>query len=158
VNNLRVQIFDMEQINVFINMRLELFRELGEISNNDNITELITATKEYFASNIGKNLLSWGIVFDGKIVSVASLCLFSRIPYHENLYGKEGYILNVYTLPSYRKRGMARKLINVIIDYAQENGIAKLWLNTSEQGKSTYTTCGFNDVTNAMERFCDITS
>lgn len=60
------------------------------------------------------------------------LNLFSRIPYLGNISGREGYILNIYTLPNYRKKGMAGKLVNTIIDYAKENEIKRLWLNSSK--------------------------
>lgn len=50
-----------------------------------------------------KDLISWGIFQRGKLVAIGSLCLFTRIPYNENLSGLEGYILNIYTFPQFRK-------------------------------------------------------
>ena len=75
-----------------VNMRIALFKELGEVSETDDITQLKSSTEDYFLSNIQSSLLCWGIEVDGKIVSIASLNLFSRIPYLENPSGKEGYI------------------------------------------------------------------
>ena len=152
VSDLKICTLGVEHLNTFVDMRMALFRELGEISNNEDITELITSTRHYFTANIGENLLCWGIIVDEKIVSVASLCLFSRIPYKENLSGKEGYILNVYTLPEYRGEGMAKALINTIINYAKTNNLTKLWLNSSEEGERVYKNYGFEKVENAMER------
>ena len=113
----------------FLNLRISLFKELKEINSKEDIEDLILSTKKYFFDNIEKNLLCWAIEVDDEIVSIASLNIFYRIPYAENLLGKEGYILNVYTLPSYRKKNMADTLIKVIIDYAKNNSIKKLWLN-----------------------------
>lgn len=86
-------------------------------------------------------------------MSIASLNLFSRIPYLENLSGKEGYILNVYTVPTHRKQGMARMLINTIINYAKAHQIQRLWLNSSPQGRNIYENHGFQEVENVMELY-----
>ena len=48
---------------------------------------------------------------------------------------------------------MAGKLVNTIIDYAKENEIKRLWLNSSKQGKSVYTRHGFEEVENVMELY-----
>lgn len=144
---------DKSHLNDFIDMRITLFRELGEVSETEDITQLRLSTAQYFLDNAEQNLLCWAIEVDNKIVSIASLNLFTRIPYRDNLSGREGYILNIYTLPNYRKRGLAGKLVKIIIDYAKENEIKRLWLNSSEQGKSLYINHGFEEVENVMELY-----
>lgn len=137
----------------FLNLRISLFKELKEINSKEDIEELILSTKKYFFDNIEKNLLCWAIEVDNEIVSIASLNIFYRIPYAENLLGKEGYILNVYTLPNYRKKNMADTLIKVIIDYAKNNSIKKLWLNSSDEGKRIYLKNNFKEIENVMELY-----
>lgn len=136
---------------VFCSLRLQLFKELSEIDAKANISALEMASKEYYDSHIGKDLLCWGIASGDEIVATASLCLFSRMPYAGNLAGKEGYILNVYTVPLFRRRGMSKSLVDTIVEYAKKNGIARLWLNSSEQGKSIYQECGFVENDTEME-------
>lgn len=92
-----------KNVNQFWELRLCLLRELGEISTETNLTDLEKSTKEYFLSNINKSLICYGIIDNDEIISIASLCLFNRIPYQENLTGKEGYILNVFTTPEFRE-------------------------------------------------------
>ncbi len=137
----------------FLNLRISLFKELKEINSKEDIEDLILSTKKYFFDNIEKNLLCWAIEVDDEIVSIASLNIFYRIPYAENLLGKEGYILNVYTLPSYRKKNMADTLVKVIIDYAKNNSIKKLWLNSSDEGKRIYLKNNFKEIENIMELY-----
>lgn len=36
------------------------------------------------------------------------MTLFKRIPYQENLNGKEGYIVNVFTIPEFGEQWMAK--------------------------------------------------
>lgn len=130
-------------VNQFWRLRRQLFEELGEINNDTNIHNLEVATKEYYLSHINKDLISWGILNDNKIISCGSLCLFERVPYQENLMGKEGYILNIYTCPNFRKKGLATLILNEIIKYSSENQLKRVWLNSSINGKSLYIKHGF---------------
>lgn len=140
-----------KNVNQFWKLRLCLLRELGEISTETNLTDLEKSTKEYFLSNINKSLICYGIIDNDEIISIASLCLFNRIPYQENLIGKEGYILNVFTTPEFREQGLAKLLLQEIIKYAKNNDIKKLWLNSSEHGKNLYSSLGFVCKNNEME-------
>lgn len=70
-----------KNVNQFWKLRLCLLRELGEISTETNLTDLEKSTKEYFLSNINKSLICYGIIDNDEIISIASLCLFNRIPY-----------------------------------------------------------------------------
>lgn len=79
------------------------------------------------------------------------MCLFSRIPYKENLTGLEGYILNIYTSPQFREYGYANRILDKIIKYALSNQIKRLWLHGSEQAKVLYGKRGFIKKDNEME-------
>lgn len=137
----------------FCKLRIDLFKELGEIVENQNIFDLEKATKQYYLSHINKDLFCWGIFQDKKLVAIGSLCLFNRIPYAENLTGKEGYILNIYTSCQFRKCGYANCILDKIIEYSQKNSIKRLWLSASEQGEKLYKEKGFCKKNNEMELF-----
>ena len=144
---------DEKSADDFWRLRAELFEELGEINKNMDISELKSATRQFYLSHINKDLISWGIFQNGKIVAIGSLCLFTRIPYRENLSGSEGYLLNIYTSPQFRKRGYANQILDAIIEYSQKNDIKRLWLNASEQGEKIYAERGFIKKENEMELF-----
>ena len=92
-----IVVLNREDVDSFWKLRLGLLKELGEICSDINLIELEQSTKTFFLSSINKNLICYGVVENNEIISIVSLCLFDRIPYPENLKGKEGYILNVYT-------------------------------------------------------------
>ena len=92
-----VKQLDLNFADEFCRLRIALLTELGELSSDSDYTELNAATKQYYLSHIKKDLMSWGIFDNENLVAIGSLCLFSRIPYQENLTGSEGYILNIYT-------------------------------------------------------------
>lgn len=144
---------DEKSVNDFWRFRMELFWELGEVCKNADISELKLATEQYYLSHVNKDLISWGIFQKEKLVAIGSLCLFTRIPYKENLSGLEGYILNIYTSVPFRKCGFANQILESIIEYSKKNNIKRLWLNSSEQGKKLYIKKGFAEKNNEMELF-----
>lgn len=143
----------VDDVESFLNLRLNLFYELKEIELNEDIEDLKKSTRDYYLKNIDKNLISYGVFEEDKIVSIGSLCIFERIPYIENLSGKEGYILNIYTLPEHRKKGYGKNITEKLLEYSKDIGIKKLWLNASDEGKKLYTKLGFKEKNNEMEIF-----
>ena len=126
---------------------------MGEVSAEMDLSKLESVTKKYYSSHINKDLLSWGLYRDGKMVSIGSLCLFSRIPYQENLSGAEGYILNIFTTSHFRKCGFASQILDTIVAHSRQHHIKRLWLSSSEQGKSLYDGKGFVQKENELELF-----
>ena len=66
-----------------------------------------------------------------------------RPPYPGNLAGREAYLLNMYTRPAWRKRGMASALLDAMARHAREQRLGKLWLHASDEGRPLYERLGF---------------
>ena len=63
--------------------------------------------------------------------------------------GRQASVINVFTEPEWRRRGLAALLIQTIIDWSNEQQIDSLVLHASEQGHALYERLGFG-VTNEM--------
>jgi GNAT superfamily N-acetyltransferase len=78
------------------------------------------------------------------VVAGGGLIVRRLLPRPGNLQGgAEGYILNVYTEPEHRRRGLARELMEVILAWCRENHIARITLHASEEGRALYEGLGF---------------
>ena len=144
---------DEEYADEFWRLRMDLLKELGETNAETDIFKLESASKQYYLAHINKDLICWGIKYESALVATGSLCLFQRIPYKENLVGLEGYILNIYTAPDFRRKGRANDILDEIISYASQIHVKRLWLNSSEYGKNLYSIRGFTIKDNEMELF-----
>ena len=58
-------------------------------------------------------------------------------------------VVNVYTERNHRRQGIARKLMELIIAWCQEEGFNSILLHASDEGKSLYDSLGFKP-TNEM--------
>ncbi|PYI93731.1 MAG: hypothetical protein DME97_05600 [Verrucomicrobia bacterium] len=63
--------------------------------------------------------------------------------------GRHAIVLNVFTEPEWRKRGVAMLLMNEIVSWAKDEKVDQLVLHASAQARSLYERMGFNP-TNEM--------
>lgn len=56
---------------------------------------------------------------------------------------REGILLNAYTEPTHRRRGLARALVTEAVAWTQDNGVGRVVLHASAQGRSLYEQLGF---------------
>lgn len=73
--------------------------------------------------------------------------------YIDNLKGLEAYILNMYTIPQYRGKGLARKLLENCIEECKKIGVKRIWLHASDDGTPLYKKMGFTFKNSEMELF-----
>jgi len=57
--------------------------------------------------------------------------------------GREALVINVYTEPESRKLGLARRLMEALIDWSREAGIERIALHASPYGRPLYDSLGF---------------
>ena len=57
--------------------------------------------------------------------------------------GRRAHLMNVYTKPDYRRKGISKKMVEMIIDEAKENGVTEISLDATEMGRTLYETLGF---------------
>lgn len=107
--------------------------------------------KEYFLKNVNHNFICWLAEYDGEVVGSSGFNIFQRLPYEGNLYGLEGYIMNIYTLPQYRRKGVSTAIVQEIINYSKKAQIMRLWLHATFEGKYVYSKLGFKTKDSEME-------
>jgi GNAT superfamily N-acetyltransferase len=52
-------------------------------------------------------------------------------------------IVNVYTEPAHRRRGLARRLMVAMLDWLREQGYGTVSLHASDYGRPLYESLGF---------------
>ena len=57
--------------------------------------------------------------------------------------GRQGLVLNVYTEPAFRRRGLARRLMQEILAWAREERLDSLVLHAAPDGRPLYEQLGF---------------
>jgi GNAT superfamily N-acetyltransferase len=83
-----------------------------------------------------------------KIIAGAGVHLRRVLPHPGNntatfADGRHGIIVNVFTEPEWRRKGLAGMLLKQIIDWAHDKKLDRLLLHSSDDGRALYERLGF---------------
>ncbi len=91
------------------------------------------------------------LVFDGDLpVACATLCYVRYIPTPGHPTGKRAHLMNVYVAESHRRRGIARRLIQLLHREACQRGVTEITLDATDAGRKVYETMGYRASDEAM--------
>jgi len=88
--------------------------------------------------------LAWLVsTSDGSVAAGTGLWLMDWPPHMIGKGARRGNILNVYTHPDFRRRGLARELMKAALDWCGKNGVDTVILHASPAGRTLYESMGF---------------
>jgi GNAT superfamily N-acetyltransferase len=136
----------------FVRLRLDLFRDLGELCDEAEAPAMSAILERYFAEELPPGRFHAWLAFDDTGVAVGSggLIFIQKPPLPSNTSGREGYLMNMYTAPSWRGRGVARGIVGTILAFAREAGVDTVRLHASVPGRPVYERAGFTATDSEM--------
>lgn len=142
-----------DDVDVLVELRGELQRETGELSR-DRQLETVAAQREWFSQHLaGEGFDAWlAETVDNEVVACGGVALMDVPPYPANLAGQEAYVMNMYTRPAWRRRGIASQIVARIVADARARGVGKVWLRSEPHAERLYRAAGFTAVPGYMEQ------
>ena len=126
---------------ILMKLRLEMLREVNGLSGEYEYDEnFIFESRRYFESGEQTTV----IASDGEtLVGCASLSYTWIMPTFSHPTGNRAHLMNVYTRADYRRRGISKKMVEILIDEAKVNGVTEISLDATEMGRPLYESLGF---------------
>jgi GNAT superfamily N-acetyltransferase len=104
----------------------------------------LAAYRDAFAEQIAQGGFDAWLAEDGsQAVSCVVLLWWRTPPIFDQLVRRRGMVSSVYTMPEYRRRGISRQLMLLLIAHAKGLQIRRLVLWASEMGRPMYEGLGF---------------
>jgi GNAT superfamily N-acetyltransferase len=97
---------------------------------------------DWFASESSRRI-TWLAEAHGRPVGMMNLAIFERMPRPGRAPSRWGYLGNAFVLADYRNQGIGRQLIIAVLDYADDNGYARVVLSPTERSIPFYERAGF---------------
>jgi GNAT superfamily N-acetyltransferase len=106
-----------------------------------------TAARAYFARAIpAREFFGWlAVTPSGEAVGSGGVVFDQHPPSLTNLSGQIGYIMNLVTVPSYRRRGIGRRVMQIMVKWLAGQGIQHITLHRTDMGRPLYKELGFVD-------------
>lgn len=143
--DMRFEKADITDISQLIELRIAYLQEdTGRLSESD-VTSFKNTLSSYFKRNLNKNIFGY-VARDGvNIVSCALLLVVEKPCSPAFVTGKTGTVLNVYTKPEYRRKGHARKVMEMLLADAEFKNLSPVELKATDAGYPLYLSLGFRE-------------
>ena len=133
----------LEDAPMIVQQRRGMFLDLG-FADDDTMKQKMVEFLPWLQGKMAaQEYLGWLAVADNQAVAGLGLWLIEWPPHLIGLARQRGYILNVYTHPDHRRKGLARELTRIAVDWCASHGIDFVFLHASPQGRLVYEGLGF---------------
>lgn len=142
----------IQDLDLLMQWRMEVLHEVFAIPPEQAVPELETENRRYYQAELTRGGHVACFAYMGEeIVGCGGMCLYSEMPSPDNPNGKCAYLMNIYARPQFRRHGVGDAVVCWLIGQAEQRGISKIYLETSEDGRPLYREIGFSDLSGYMK-------
>jgi GNAT superfamily N-acetyltransferase len=123
--------------------RRRMFLDMGkpdDVNMRTMLTSFLPWVRDAIASGKYLGMLATNV---HTVAAGAGMLLLEAAPSYGNTSTTRAYVFNVYTELEHRRQGLARQLIQALLEEAKLRGIKSVSLHATEAGKNVYSDLGF---------------
>ena len=151
-SGIRIRPAEPADIATVVDFRARMFREMGW-SDESRLEQVAPLASGYlheqfesggctgFVAELAADADGWAAT--GGVIATVVVVWQSVPPGPRNLPGRQAYILGMYVVPEFRRRGIARALMTAAIECATAGGVPLVTLHASDEGRILYQQLGF---------------
>ena len=130
--------------------RRAMFQEMG-LAGAATLDQMEQVSETYLKAALAAGTyLGWlAKAEQGRIVAGGGLVIAQWPGFPDESKPRRAWILNIYTDPDFRRRGIARRITQEIVEWCRADGFPSVSLHASDDGRPLYETLGFQP-TNEM--------
>ncbi|SCW26555.1 Ribosomal protein S18 acetylase RimI [Ruminococcaceae bacterium YRB3002] len=143
-----IRIAAKDDIEDLMSSRVEMLKVVNGLPEDYEFSdEMINESRDYFLNGDHITVLA----FDGgMVVGCASMSFIRIMPTFGHTTGKRAHLMNVYTRKEYRRQGIAREMVDLLIKETWKRGATEISLDATSSGRPLYENLGFTDSTECM--------
>jgi GNAT superfamily N-acetyltransferase len=151
--NVRYRKATLADLDELVRLRIEFLKEVQKAETRQySEEELKTSLRAYLSESMQNDVfVAWLAIVNDEIVATSGLCFFQITPGFTLIDGKIAYILNIYTLPRWRGKGVGKQVFDHILQEAIARGYKRISLHASDDGRPVYEKFGFRATHDEME-------
>ena len=137
-----------DDIELLMSSRLEMLKVVNDLPADyvyDDV--IVNESRDYFLNGDHVTVLA---IDGGEVIGCASMSFMWIMPTFSHPTGKRAHLMNVYTRYEYRRQGIARKMVEMLIDETWKRGATEISLDATKMGRPLYESMGFTNSTESM--------
>lgn len=142
----------LEDLDLLVTMRIAVLRAANKLSADTDMREVERQSYHYYQKALCDGSHIAYLVFDGNCcIGTGGVSFFQVMPTYHNQSGQKAYIMNMYTDPKYRRKGIAYKTLDMLVRDTKSKGITAISLEATDIGQPLYEKYGFVKMDHEME-------
>ncbi|MDP3645250.1 MAG: GNAT family N-acetyltransferase [Bacteroidota bacterium] len=146
LSKIKVRAIGTSEVELLTTYRMAYLTEMQGERSEEYQLKLKTELNQYFTDALNeKRVFAFLAEQNGEALSFGAMVL-KKIPgdFNQSMY-LEGDILNMYTVPFARRKGISALILQELLNEARNRGISKVSLHTSKDGEKLYRKFGFSE-------------
>ncbi len=141
-----------EDIETLTETRIKVLRAANELPADIDMSEVEKQSYDYYKNALCDGTHIAYLIFDENcFVGAGGVSFYQVMPTYHNPSGKKAYIMNMYTHPDYRRKGIAYKTLDMLFRDTKRKGITAISLEATAMGRPLYEKYGFVKMNDEME-------
>ena len=141
----------LDDLELLVDTRIQVLRAANQLPGDTDMREVRAQSFRYYQNALCDGTHIAYLVFDGKqFAGTGGVSFFQVMPTYHNPSGRKAYIMNMYTAPSHRRRGIAWHTLDLLVGEARRAGAA-VSLEATAAGRPLYEKYGFVKMEHEME-------
>jgi GNAT superfamily N-acetyltransferase len=127
-----------------VHHRKQMFADMGSgTASTREAMGLSTATYLRDAMPSGRYRGWLAETAEGRVIAGVGIAIYDWPGSPADPAPRRGLVINVYTEPEFRRRGIALRLMNALVEWCREEGFGSVALHASADGRPLYERMGF---------------
>lgn len=150
--NIEYRRASIDQIDLLVTTRVEVLRAANRLDDFADLSEVEAQSRDYYLRALRDGTHTGFLAFDGEdFVGAGGVSYFRVMPTCHNVTGWKAYIMNMYVRPAFRRRGIATRMLDLLVADARARGIGLISLEATDAGRPLYEKYGFIPMAHEME-------
>ena len=145
-----------DDLETILHHRRSMFRDMGE-GTVEELARMVEVARPWLKKALADGGYRHWLAIDGtgRVAGGGGILLSTWPANPHDPCVERAVILNVYTEPEFRRRGVARQIMEVILSWVKARGLRSVNLHASAEGRHLYEALGFAHTNEMRLRFDD---
>ncbi len=142
----------LEDLEMLTKTRGRVLRAANQLEDSQDMSEVEAQSRAYYRKALVDGSHTAYLVLNGEtLIGTGGISYYTVMPTFHNPSGKKAYVMNMYTEPGSRRKGIAAKILDLLVRDAKERGIHSISLEATAAGRPLYEAYGFVRMEGEME-------
>jgi GNAT superfamily N-acetyltransferase len=135
----------LDDLEVVLHHRRRMFEDMG-YTDAGGLERMVETSRVFLGKGLSEGTYrGWLVSAEGTrgVVAGGGVVSLEFQPHPVVPTTRRSWIVNMYTEPPHRRRGLARFIVQAIVTWCREAGLPAVFLHASDDGKPLYASLGF---------------